>query len=237
MAIRLFNLSKWWLLEGGSAYRFDNAKVRTVTLEVNSSERCELYIRQQGDDPELRDDIEAGRVAYAAKQEAGRPRDQLLAVVDGRETIEFGVDGPFEIQPTVDCWVFSMDGQPSFSVIEEPVIFTRVANRRERNRHLEIVEFKMRENQRRFMEAVGQEIERRTAAIKEGLERHATQRHQKPVTHGTGTQVPAPEAGGEPDAGQTADEGVSVPPKDGGKAKPSGGGKAGKAAADVEDGR
>lgn len=233
MAIRLFNLSKWWLLEGGAAYRFDNPKQRVVTLEVNASERCEIYVRQEGADPEAEEDIEAGRAARVELKASGLDQPQLLGVFEGRETFEFAVEGPFEVQTTVDTWLYSIDGQPSHSVIEDPVIFTRVANRRERNRHLEIIEFKMRENQRRFMEAVGSELERRTEALKQGFESYAAERRQKPTTAITGKEVPAQAPSGQSDAGRTPDGGVSQPPAEGSSSEAAGGGK-GKRKADTE---
>lgn len=119
---RLFNLSKWAVLEEGKAISFKGSKPRLVRLEVNSPGEVFLYVAQESDitvdsDPEV----------------------IFLARVCGRDTLEWHVaGGGFTLMVEGgSCNVYTIDGDdPSYRNLT-PTIFTKIVERRPRNPEFE----------------------------------------------------------------------------------------------------
>lgn len=182
---------------------FPNKRRRTVVLEVNAVNALELWILQRKEDvqdnPEIKADREAGRANRGFELSMlewadtpledmkvtthGRSVTFLCACKPGRDTIEFGVEGAFELVAVGgDCYVFSKDSQQHEHKVFEPEIYTRLANRRQRNPHLEMMMFEMKRNQMAFQQQLLEDNERRIKAMEEGRERYVKQRDQRPPT-------------------------------------------------------
>lgn len=240
MGQRIFNLSKWRSVAEGDALFFANDRPqRTIVLHVNSPEKVQLYVVQDAEalhqNPERKADEEAGRgdepeeqkvrpTAYAAIGKSvdglsGR-RVQFLALVEGLDTIEFAVDGAFDLVPVggdINC--HSADGLDVTTRVIAPLIFTKVWDRRPRNRQLEMIEYRQRVNQERFRQDLIAEMDRREKALDAKAEKYAQDRIKEPV---------APDAGSEDGEATPSNEPGKEPAKDGGasaggKPKPEGG--------------
>lgn len=235
MAQRLHNLSKWERLE--SALVFENPEPRIVKIDVNCPVETEFWVERTSEtvlsDIERQIDVEANRDVKPALTRT------FLGLAKGRDQFEFYVEGAFTLKATEDCWYFTIDSVRIATEIIAPVIFTRVANRRQRNPHLEMMEFQMNRNLNRRLEAMQSETDRRIAALAEGVERHAPQRDIKAPASLVGREEQRPEQG-EPepapldaDGGQDEGKGgagVKTAPKPGKTAAADNdGGKKGKA--------
>lgn len=191
MRSRLHNLSKWQYLPEGDALHYANDRRRTVILEVNSPGEVCYYVLQPSDqvseNPEWKDDEAAGRARADRRTRPVVDADgespggvlQFVGVCKGRGTIEFAVDGAFDlVAEGGGAYVYSNDGLQVETRVIAPVIFTRIANRRQRNPHLEMIEFQMRLNQERFLQELEAEQSRRLEALERRVERYAPQRNQ-----------------------------------------------------------
>lgn len=198
MAQRIHNLSKWRYIAEGTSWFFSNPKRRTVILDVNCPDAVQFYIVQDRADveanPERLMDLAAGRSPGFPEPEIDnlkvvdhdgvvRTPNTVLSFVGrvvGRDTLEFAVDGAFELVPYGGAaYVFSTDGQFIATRIAAPVIFTRIANRRQRNPHLEMIEYQQRLNMNRMQAQMEAEIERRVSAVERRMETYAPQRDQR----------------------------------------------------------
>lgn len=189
--MRLHNLTKWSKIPQGESVRFASPKPRTVTLDVNSPYECLLWINQLPADldPELVNDMEAGRVTHGT--DVTNEGEQFLARFRGRDQIEFAVQGEFVLRAEgSDVWIYSTDGQDTFTRIPVPLVFTKIALRKERNRHLEWIEYTAKQNMRRMEAAMHAELERRTTAFETQLEKYV-ERRVKPAPVPVETAVPA----------------------------------------------
>lgn len=157
MTQRIHSLSKWQAIGDGKAVDFTLDKARTVVLEVNSPEETQLFVQEKDEQP------------------------VFLAVVKGRDRVEFGVSKAFKlIADGGPVWIYTFDGQETAFVIESPYIFTRIADRKQRNPHQELVEYQMRENIRRMGEQLAAEHERRLREVEQKLRKqYAPQRDQR----------------------------------------------------------
>lgn len=229
--MRLHNLTKWSKIPQGESVRFASPKPRTVTLDVNTPYECLLWIEQfPADlDPELITDMEAGRTTHGTDV-TNENGEQFLARVRGRDQIEFAVQGEFIIRVEgSDAWIYSTDGQDTFTRIPVPVVFTKIALRKDRNRHLEMIEFTAKQNMRRMEAAMKTELERRSAAFEAKMEQYVERRVKPPAIPvetsspsqpGDGTLGAATADGQETGGGATAPvkrKTVAAPPVDGSK--------------------
>lgn len=216
---RIHNLSKWRFLPEGEALHFSGRAQRTVVVDVNCPQEVCFYIRQDPEDerldPERERDEEAGRVAQgdSALGRAASDDDggsvSFIAVCKGRDRLEFGVDGSFDLLTEGgSAYVFSHDGVDIATRVIAPVIFTRIANRRQRNPHLEMMEYQMRLNQQRFMDGVRAEVERRVGALERKEEEYVPQRDIRAPDALVGKSGATDSSGdGEP---ERADDGASA---------------------------
>ena len=132
---RMFNLDKWERLRMGEALDFTNDRPRTVTIEVNAPEKTALYVVQDG-----------GEVFF-------------LALVEGRDTLEFSSSGAFQL--TVegsDCMIYTADGDDISMQAVDDVSFTKIVERRRRNPELEAIAATMSRNLERRMEQQAHEF-------------------------------------------------------------------------------
>lgn len=188
---RLHNLSKWRYLPEGQSIAYAKPKRRTVLLEVNCPDEVAFYILQDEaavrENPERVADEAAGRPVFPSKTDALPPgsvgiRDGLVAflgVAKGRDRFEFAVDGAFELFcEGGSAYVYTADGQDISTHVLAPVVFTRIANRRQRNPQLELMQYQMRVNQERMLKQLDEEGQRRIAALEARIESYAEERRQ-----------------------------------------------------------
>lgn len=201
MTQRIHSLSKWQSLDEGKAVDFVLDKARTVVLEVNAPQEVALYVQEK------------------------ECRPQFLALVKGRERVEFGVERAFKIiADGGPVWLYTFDGQETGFVVESPYIFTRIADRKQRNPHQELVEYQMRENIRRMGEQLARESERRLAEVEAKLRKaYAPKRDQRafaePVRPASAELEGNPAAGTASDDRGAAGGAASDARKSGGKGK------------------
>lgn len=161
MSQRIHNLSKWVRLGEGKGLSFAKAKRRTVVLDVNCPSQVAFYVLHDG----VVEGMEDGEGPL------------FLGVAEGRDTFEFGVDGGFTLLAEGgEAYVYTADGQQIETRIVSPVVFTRIANRRQRNPQLELMQYRMRLNQDARMKALEAEAERRVAAMEARLEQYMPER-------------------------------------------------------------
>lgn len=145
---KLYNINKWQCLEAGKVLSFPQTKPRAVRVDVNCPGECEIhYVNGDGE-------------------------TTFLALVRGRDTLDFTTDGKFAITITGnDLWVHTIDGEDlSFEIID-PVIFTRIVARRARSPEMEMMEARMMQNINRRLERQQNELagnyERRARILEE----------------------------------------------------------------------
>lgn len=190
----MHNLSKWRFLREGEGINFDNPRRRLVSLEVNCPDRVAFYVVQDLEqierNPELLEDVELGRGRQGdpVEEVKGGRGVVFIGTALGRDRFEFNVDGAFElVVHGGNAYVYSADSQEIAAHIVAPIVFTRIANRRQRNPHLEMIEYQMRLNQARFQQELREEADRRMRDL-EG--RYAAQRGERTAPDGTGQNRP-----------------------------------------------
>lgn len=138
MAQKLGTLLDWRVLAEGVKLELKGG-LRSVALEINAPEPINLYAGLN------QEDIFVGRF-------------------EGRDRVEFTVDGDFFLYGdggelwfiTTDDVVVNTEADPA-----DP-IFTRIANRRDRNPNLEAIEWRMRQNMERRFAEMQAEAQRRS---------------------------------------------------------------------------
>ena len=183
---RLHNITKWKRVQHGEAVNFSGTKPRRVRLDVNAPAPVAVYYNTT-----------EGALTF-------------LALVEGRDCIEFHASGEFAI--TVDggdLWWDTTDSEDHSFVIPDAVILTEIVERRPRNREMEMMNYMMNANMKRMLDAQREELEgvwaRREAAAR------AAAAKQKPAGDDAGV---ATKPVGEPDA---ADVGSDKSADDGDK--------------------
>lgn len=148
---RVFNVDKWTLVEQGQSLAFSNIRPRNVRLDVNAPQETEIWYVCQNTGEAL-----------------------FLALVKGRDVLEFGCVGPFEL--TVKggfVMVFTNDGDDISLAPTAEQAFVKVMERRRRNPELEHIAYVMEQNLNRRLEQQANELsqlfERRAAAAAEAL--------------------------------------------------------------------
>lgn len=132
---RIFNINKWSLIPDGKAATFSGDRPRRVNLEVNATGLTNLYIVKDG-------------------------TQTFLARVNGRDTVEFYIDGAFSVGSTgADCYIYTVDGDTFEWVDVDLTSFAVIRERPQRNYELEYIAARMAENMNRRLEAQAREIE------------------------------------------------------------------------------
>lgn len=177
---RMFNVMKWKRLTEGQALHFKNPRPRAVRLEVNARTRTGLYLDEKKD------------VVF-------------LAVVDGRDTIEFFTQGEFTLVCDGDCMVYTIDGEYGHHVAVDPVIFTRLADRPSLAPELQAIQRAMQLNVERRLAQQQQDFERVLAEIQAQGSRPVLQRGRPVAAESADPALPVePLAADSGDAGGDA---------------------------------
>lgn len=140
MTIKLNSLARWAVLDGGKAIVFAGSDVaeRRVRINFNLEAVTSFFI-----------DI-AGEEVF------------LCTLPPGLETLEFNAPGTFRVYAEKGSGVVqyqSADLEPTFSEVVDPVIFTKIANRRHRNPELEEIMYRMQANMERRLASQAHELE------------------------------------------------------------------------------
>lgn len=127
---RIRDISKWLIVHAGSKLEFPNEKPRHVRIEVNAPTEARIdYIAPDGE-------------------------VKFLALVKGRDTVEFETEGAFALTcDAEELYVYSAEAEIVHSTIEAPESFTRIMQgRRVRNPELEALMHQMNRNFERQLE-------------------------------------------------------------------------------------
>lgn len=156
MVQKIKDLSKWFVLEAGSKLELPNDRPRMIRLEVNTPYKARLDLI----DPD------------------GVP--MFLALVEGRDTIEFEAPGACSIASDApELYLYSSEGEVVHSVVEAPESFTRImAGRRQRNPEMELLAQTMNRNFER-------QLAKQAAVYGELIERTARGRAPEPEGEGS----------------------------------------------------
>ena len=103
---------------------------------------------------------------------------QFLGRIEGFQTIEFYAAGTVNVSlDGNDVWWSCSEVEPTYVEVIDPVIFTKIANRRHRNPELEEMMFRMNQNMERRLAQQANEIEA------------AFERRRKEETHGRAAET------------------------------------------------
>lgn len=170
---RIHNILDWIELKEGEGLPFPGGK-RRVTIQVNSPGKTALYIV-----PTERRGVDG--LVIENDEVVGLPI--FLALVEGRDEIELFAEGGFNLTHDGTGVVYvlgSEHGEKAFVINPEPIIFTRIAERRTRNPEMEAMQHLMMQNMQKMVAQQASELEavyeRREAAAnakREAAERHA----------------------------------------------------------------
>lgn len=183
MTVKLNSLSRWSLLQQNHSINFesDTETERLVRLQLNLEAVTSFYIEDE------------------------RGANFLCTMSQGVDTLEFYAGGSFRVFAEEGSAVVlyqSADLEPTFSEVIDPVIFTKIANRRHRNPELEEILYRSQMNLERRLEQQASEMDaafaRRIQEMENGRSKE-TVRSNAPGSDssGYGTQQAAPGATGE----------------------------------------
>lgn len=187
---RLHNLDKWQELKDGEAVNFAGTAQRRVRLDVNAPDFTRLYHSDAN-----------GVVTF-------------LALVRGRDVIEFATDGEFAITAEGGpVWFHSIDGEATSFAIPDAVTLTKLIERRPRNHERELMMFMQNQNLERRLAAQRDEL----AALWDRRERAAAAAAAQPKPASDDGSDPAKSepqgTAGSAGKPETADAGDSEPAK------------------------
>lgn len=183
MTVKLNSLARWASLDRDKAIVFAGSDVaeRRVRINFNLEAVTAFYIDLDGEE------------AF------------LATMQPGLDTLEFNAPGTFRVYAESGSGVVqyqSADLEPTFAEVVDPVIFTRIANRRHRNPELEEMMYRMQLNADR---RAAQQVDEVTAAFERRIREMENGRSAETVISAApgassasgGAQVPAEGAGGE----------------------------------------
>lgn len=177
---RMFNVSKWQRLCEGGAIRFDGGRPRVVRLELNSPQPVGLYLMEPVTGEAL-----------------------FLCRVVGRDTVEFQVGGKFTLVSDGEVFVYTAGMEMIHHVVDDPVIFTRITERRQVNPEIAAIQRAMHLNMERRLAAQRDEFNSLLRRVVQGgpreapagRDRVASDEPQAADVPGTDVPEPAPDEG------------------------------------------
>lgn len=127
--------------------------------------------------------------------------ERFLAVVEGRDTVVFTIEGPCEVWPSSDgeVWWYTVEMEAA-AIVSNAETYTKIAERRARNPDLELVARRMQQNADRRMAALMAEMDKRFAALKPKEE---SADEPAPVANRKGGRKPAKPGNDAPDEAVT----------------------------------
>lgn len=182
---KMFNLTKWRGIEEGEVITFADTRPRTVRLEVNAPTEVQLFIG------------------------SGDADMDFLALVKGRDVIEFSAEGAFSL--TVDggmCNIYTADGDDISVHAVDPVSFTRIVERRQRNPELEHMMMVMQINVEKRLAQQAEDFQLRLNRERRIAERNARREAAAAAVDGSDEGTSA-DGSGTADAKPAKDAGAS----------------------------
>lgn len=145
---KLGDLSRWRVHNEKEAIFFSDHKVRTIRLDVRAAAAVHVYLHTNAD---------------------GVVVDEFLTVLpSGLSAVEFLGNGcSLVLDSTGPVSYFSPEVEAIWHENVEDETFTTIANRRERNPEVELMEFLMNQNINNRMAQMDAEFERRLALMEE----------------------------------------------------------------------
>lgn len=202
--MRLYELSKWQTVgkdadDNIKSIKFNGKGLRRVKVFVNAPYPTRLYRV-----------LEGGEIDFLAK-------------VDGFEEINFTVDGELCITADhEDVKMYCGEFETTSMRIPDAVAFVKIANRKQRNPELELMQYQMKANMEALVAAQIEELDRRYQRNAANVETAPTQ-----PTSGTGTDTAGDGGDGadpvEADAAGAGDEGEAAQSGGGADATPEAG--------------
>jgi len=187
---RIDNLSKWRELAPGEVLEFDRKGHRKIKVEVNAPQETRLYVEKPG-----------GPVKF-------------IALVKGRDTISFAIDGKYSLHCDATIWMHASEMETSHGPASADK-FTKIMQRQPRNYEMELMQRRVMENVNKRLDAQAGEYEkalkaerqRTQAALKAKEAKDDAKADDKskggqgvdPEASGAGEKGKSASAGGEPD--------------------------------------
>jgi hypothetical protein len=155
MVMKLNSLARWALLPAANAIVFEGRKdaERRVRLAFNLEAVTTFYI---GD-------------------ETGQ--NFLCTCGPGLEIVEFSASGAFNVFPEENAGVVHYqcaEHEETFTVVDDPKIFTKIASRRSRNPEMEEIMYRINANMERRLAKQSSEMEAAFAARMRSIENERT---------------------------------------------------------------
>lgn len=176
--INLKDLTRWVLVPPGAAVEFNRPEARTVRVEVNP----------EGD---------AGISVIWPSGEV-----QFLAEVSGMTLLEFAATGAFQLVSDATVWMYSAEFEKLAFEVPDPIIFTKIATRRQRSPEMDYMMEIMHKNQERLFAKLDQE-----RASNEGRIRAIQAEHSRALASRSDQEVSGEDDGdGQPSDDTDADE-------------------------------
>ena len=176
MVVRIHNLDKWRMIETGEVLELAPGPLRKMRFEVN----CEHPTRFDVKTPDAL---------------------TFIAVVQGYEVLEFTAGEGAALVPSSEgeVWYFTNDGdQIATGASAEAVPFTRIMQRKARNRELEFMMMKAEQRMnRRMTEQAGEIAELRAQMIERGIDPDTGEVIEDGERDGAGAGASGEAAGGE----------------------------------------
>lgn len=180
---KLFNLAKWRSLEEGEFVEFANPRPRNVRLEVNAAQETRLYISHAGDDDQT-----------------------FLALIKGRDILEFASEGAFSIMADGGAVAFyTADGEDITVAPVDPLSYTRIVERRQRNPEIEHMMHMVQLNVEKRLAKQAADFELRLAAESRIARRDAAAAAAAAASAGADAGTANADGGASSDSGAQAD--------------------------------
>lgn len=142
--ISLKTLDRWSLMKPEEGVVFEGRHARKIRLHVNAPDVARLYL-------------------------VDGKRRRFLARFCGLDVIEFVAAGNVQIATMDDdVWFYCAEQEPTHREVVDPVVFTKIAQRKSRNPELEQMMFLMNQNIERRFAAQEAAHARELAALKKG---------------------------------------------------------------------
>lgn len=171
--IRIHDIESWRALGGKAKLPLPGTRPRRIRLEVNAPDFVRLHL------------VDAhGEIRF-------------LALVRGRDTIEFSIATTTAVMADGECYVMTADGDAIHQTVEAPQTFTKIMERRPRNHDLERVLHESQANTRRL-------LEQQAAHFQSMLERGLASRAPEPAPAPAPVVAPVPTIDTIPVAGSAA---------------------------------
>ena len=169
--LNLEEIQRMTLVKAGEGLELVGGR-RRVRLELNTAEPCQLVLQ------------------------TGLKDMRFLANVHGRETITFIAEGDVTIWPDSEgeVWWFTPEMETTAVVIENPEIYTKIAEQRPRNVELERLMMMAQQNMERRFAHLNAELAHERAKVEALAAEERKRAKRKPTA-----APPAASAGGESD--------------------------------------